>query len=101
VTDFGQTRLKRTFADVLNSNLSTSPLRIEIVSAETTATSGLANLTELADTVRSELRVIEQMPVEQLPHESTWEHGGLRLVWRARQRTPDEADAPVVAEPSG
>ena len=85
---------------MLNSNLNMSALRVEIVSAETTASTGAANLTELADTVRSELRLIEQMPVEQLPHESTWHQGGLRVVWRARQRTPAELDAPVVVEPS-
>ena len=93
--------LRSTLANVLNSHLGTSsPLRIEIVSAEHTATTGQANLIELADTVRSELRVIEQMPVDQLPHESTWEDGGLRVVWRARRRSENEGDAPTVVEPS-
>ena len=99
MSDADQTRLKRTLAGVLNAKL-TSPLRVEIVSADTTAATGVANLTELADTMRSELRLVEQMPVEQLPHQSTWDHDGFRIVWRARERTPGEVDAPVVVEPS-
>jgi hypothetical protein len=49
--------------------------------------------------VRAELRLVEQMPVEQLPHESTGDHNGLRLVWRTRKRAPGEVDAAIVVEP--
>jgi molybdenum cofactor biosynthesis enzyme MoaA len=99
VPDGDQRRLKRVLADALNSYLA-SRLRVEIVSADSTAATRLINLTELAHTVGSELRLIEQMPAEQLPHESTWDQDGLHIIWRARERTPGEVDAPVVVEPT-
>ena len=86
---------KLMLANVLNSHL-TSRFRVEFVSAETTETTGQVNLTELVEAVASELRVIEQMPADQLPHQVTWHGDGLRFVFLVRERTADEGDLPVV-----
>ena len=86
---------KLMLANVLNSHL-VSRFRVEFVSAETTETTGQVNLTELAEVVASELRVIEQMPADELPRQFTWDQDGLRFVFLVRERTADELDSPVV-----
>ncbi len=89
----------RMLADVLNRHLA-SPLRVEIVRAETTQATGQVNLTGLAHAVASRLREIEQLPVDLLPQESIWDQDGLLLVWRARARASAEVSEPVVVKPT-
>jgi hypothetical protein len=72
-------------ANVLNRHLA-SPLRVEIVRAETTQATGQVNFTEVAHATASRLREIEQLPLDQLPQESIWDQDGLLFVWRARAK---------------
>jgi hypothetical protein len=95
MTSPNQTTTKHKLADVLNPHLA-SRLRVEFVSAENTETTGQVNLTELAEAVASELRVIEQMLPDQLPHQFIWDQNGLRFVFLVRERTADEVGSPVV-----
>lgn len=89
----------RMLANVLNQRL-VSPLRVEIVSAETIQATGQVNLTAFAEAVATQLAALEQLPLDALPKESVYEQDGLRLVWLTRSRRGSEADAPtVVVEP--
>ena len=90
----------RMLANVLNQRLA-SPLRIEIVSAETTQATGQVNLTEFVEAVASQLAEIERLSLDALPKESVYEQDGLRLVWLTRSRRDSEADdRAVVMEPT-
>jgi hypothetical protein len=89
---------ERMVASSLNRHLA-SPLRIEIVTVETTQARGTVNVTELAGAVATRLAELERLPASELPVESRWERDGLLLVWRARARTAAEANDPVVVEP--
>lgn len=86
-------------ANVLNQHL-VSPLRVEIVSAETTRATGQVILTEFVEAVASQLAEIEQLSLDALPKESVYEQDGLRLVWLTRSRRDAEVGDPtVVTEP--
>ena len=91
---------ERMLAVFLNQQL-TSPLRVEIVRANTTRDTGQIDLGRLAAFVVARLTEIEALPVDELPQELVYEHGGFRLVLRVRARTADETGGrDVVVEPT-
>ena len=98
--DVARMTTERMLAAVLNQRLG-STLRVEIVSADRTQETGQVDLGELSDAIAARLSELERSPIDELPQESVWERDGLRLVWRARNRTVSEAGDPaVVVEPT-
>lgn len=78
------------------SRLLDSPLRVVLHKVDRPAGHALVNLTALARQMQASLDGLVSATADQLGIEMSSEDGGLRIVWHARQRLPQEAGEPVI-----